>query len=117
MFAKVLVDNGFAINLLPRHVLDKMPIKISYIRLSTTTAKAYDGLSRPIIENINVKVIIGPHMFQVTLQVMDIHPLYNMLLGRHWIHATKAVVPFLHQQVKFIINENLVTIKSRGPCI
>ena len=43
MFAKVLVNNGSAINLLPRHVLDKMPINISYIRLSTTTAKAYQG--------------------------------------------------------------------------
>jgi len=94
-----------------------MPINISHIRLSTMTAKAYNGLSKPIIKNIIVKVIIGPHLFQVTLQVMDIHPLYNMLLGRPWIHVTKAVVSFLHQQVKFIINENLVTIKSRGPCI
>jgi hypothetical protein len=32
----------------------------------------------------------------VTLQVMDIHPSYNMLLERPWIHATGAITSSLH---------------------
>jgi len=44
------------------------------------TTRAYDGSPRPIIRNIDVELIIGPQPFQMTLHVMNIHPLYNMLL-------------------------------------
>ena len=76
------------------------------------TARAYDGSPRPIIGSIDVELIIGPQPFQVTLQVMDIHPSYSILLGRPWIHAARAVASSLHQRVKFIINGNLVTVRA-----
>lgn len=38
-------------------------------------------------------------------------PSYNMFLGRPWILADRAVISSLYQWVKFIINENWVTIK------
>ena len=41
---------------------------------------------------------------------MDINPSYNYLLGRPWIHMT-GVVPFtLHKKVKFVVEENLITV-------
>jgi hypothetical protein len=82
VIAKVLMDNGSALNVLPRHVLDKMPVDASHMKPSTMTARAYDGSPRPIIGSIDVELVIGPQPFQVTLQVMDIHPSYNILLGR-----------------------------------
>jgi hypothetical protein len=112
VIAKVLIDNGSALNVLPMHVLDKMPVDASHMKPSTMTARAYDGSPRPIIGSIDVELIIGPHPFQVTLQVMDIHPSYNILLGRPWIHAARAVASSLHQRVKFIINGNLVTVRA-----
>ena len=113
VIAKVLIDNGSALNMLPRHVLDKMPVDASHMKPSTMTARAYDGSPRPIIGNINIELVIGPQPFQVTLQVMDIHPSYSMLLGRPWIHVARAVASSLHQRVKFIINGNLVTVKAK----
>jgi len=44
------------------------------------TTRVYDGSPRPFIRNIDVELIIGPQPFQMTLHVMNIHPLYNMLL-------------------------------------
>jgi hypothetical protein len=82
VIAKVLIDNGLTLNVLPRHVLDKMLVDASHMKPSTMTARAYDGLPRPIIGNIDIELVIGPQPFQVTLQVMDIHPSYRMLLGR-----------------------------------
>jgi hypothetical protein len=76
------------------------------------TARAYDGSPRPIMGNIDVELVIGPQPFQVTLQVMDIHPTYSMLLGRPWIHAARVVASSLHQRVKFIINGNLVIVRA-----
>jgi len=60
VIAKVLIDNGFALNVLPRHVLDKMPVDASHMKPSTMTTRAYDGSPRPIIGNIDVELIIGP---------------------------------------------------------
>jgi hypothetical protein len=92
----VLIDNGSDLNVLPRHVLDKMLVDASHMKPSTMTARAYDGSPRPIIGNIDVELVIGPQSFQATLQVMDIHPSYSILLGRPWIHAARAVTSSLH---------------------
>ncbi|XP_073267150.1 uncharacterized protein [Populus alba] len=42
LISKVLVDNGSTLNVLPRHMLDEMPIDATYMRPSTMTARAYD---------------------------------------------------------------------------
>lgn len=60
VIAKVLIKNDLVLNVLLRHVLDKMPMDASHMKLSTMTARAYDGLSRQIIGNINIKLLIGP---------------------------------------------------------
>jgi hypothetical protein len=111
VIVKVLIDNGSALNVLPRHVLDKMPVDASHMKPNTMTARAYDGSPRPTIGSIDVELIIGPQPLQVTLQVMDIHPSYSIFLGRPWIHVARAVTSSLHQWVKFIINGNLVTVR------
>jgi hypothetical protein len=53
VIAKVLIDNGSALNVLPRHVLDKMPVDVSHMKPNTMTARAYDGSPRPIMGNID----------------------------------------------------------------
>ncbi|KAL3570669.1 hypothetical protein D5086_027918 [Populus alba] len=112
LIGKVLVDNGSALNVLPRHILDEMPIDVTYMRPSTMTARAYDGSPRQVIGTIDIELFIGPQMFLITLQVMDIHPSYSMLLGRPWIHAAGAVTSSLHQCLKYIINGTLVKVKA-----
>jgi hypothetical protein len=52
-------------------------------------------------------------MFLLTFQVMDIYLFYNMLLGRPWIHAGGAVTSSLHQYLKYIMNEMIVTVKAK----
>ena len=52
-------------------------------------------------------------MFLVTLQVMNIHPLYNILLGRPWTHAAGVMTSSLHQCLKCIINGTLVIVKVK----
>jgi len=51
-------------------------------------------------------------MFMVTLQVMNIHPSYNILLGRPWIHVARVVASSLYQCLKYIMNGISVTIKA-----
>ncbi|XP_073261622.1 uncharacterized protein [Populus alba] len=112
LVGKVLIDNGSALNVLPRHMLDEMPIDPSHMQPSVITARAYDGSSRPVVGSIEVELAVGPQVFLVTLQVMDIYPSYSMLLGRPWIHSAGAVTSSLHQCLKYIANGVLVTVKA-----
>ena len=112
LIGKVLIDNGSALNVLPRHMLNEMPVDPSHMQPSVIMARAYDGSPRQVLGPIEVELAVGPQVFLVTLQVMDIHPSYSMLLGRPWIHAAGAVTSSLHQCLKYIANGVLVTVKA-----
>ena len=112
LIGKVLVDNGSTLNVLPKHMLKEMPVDESYMKPSIMMARAYDGSPRPIIGTLEVVLYMGPQLFLVTFQVMDIHPSYSMLLGRPWINAAGVVTSSLHQCLKYIMNGMLVTVKA-----
>ena len=59
---------------------------------------------------MDLLVKIGPSDFQITFQVMDIHPAYSCLLGRLWIHEAGAVTSILHQKLKFVKNGKPVIV-------
>ena len=66
---------------------------------------AFDGTRKEVIGNMELPIQIGPYIFNIDFQVMDINSPYNCLLGQHWIHMA-GVVPFiLHQKVKFMVEE------------
>ncbi|PKI73139.1 hypothetical protein CRG98_006481 [Punica granatum] len=45
-------------------------------------------------------------------QVLDIPNAFSLLLGRPWIHSAGAVPSTLHQKLKFIMEERLITVKG-----
>jgi len=57
---KVLIDNGSALNVLPRYMMDEMPIDPSHMQPSVMTTRAYDGSPRQVIGMIKVKLVMGP---------------------------------------------------------
>ena len=59
---------------------------------------------------MDLPIVIGPHTFQITFQVMDIRAAYSCLLGRPWIHDAGAVTSTLHQRLKFVRHGKLVMI-------
>jgi hypothetical protein len=74
--------------------------------------KAFDGSQREVIGEIELPMLIGPHLFNISFQVMDINPSYSCLLGRPWIHVAGAVTSTLHQKLKFIVDDKLVTVSG-----
>ncbi|PKI72453.1 hypothetical protein CRG98_007153 [Punica granatum] len=55
---------------------------------------------------------VGPCSFSITFQVLDIPNAFSLLLGRPWIHSAGAVPSSLHQRLKFIVEEKLITVKG-----
>ncbi|EOY19441.1 Uncharacterized protein TCM_044564 [Theobroma cacao] len=45
---RVLVDNGSALNVMPRSTLTKLPIDVSYMRTSRMVIRAFDGTTREV---------------------------------------------------------------------
>ena len=110
--ARVLVDGGSALNIIPMTTLDKLPIELAQIGASDTVVRAFDGSKRDVIGEIVLEIEVGPSIFEVNFQVMDIDAAYTLLLGRPWIHNAQAVPSTLHQCVKFIDAGNIITVKG-----
>ena len=112
LIAKVLVDNGSSLNVMPKCTLDKLTIQGTRLRPSSTIVRAFDGSKREVVGEVNLPIQVGPTIFNVDFHVMDITPAYSCLLGRPWIHDAKAVPSTLHQKVKFIVDDKLVTVQA-----
>ncbi|XP_071923155.1 uncharacterized protein [Coffea arabica] len=117
LLAKVLIDNGSALNICPWSTLMKLGLQDVKLRPSTTIVREFDGARRESIGEIDLVVEIGPVQFQIACQVMHFPSIYNVLLGRPWIHTSSAVPSSLHQMLKFIVNEQLITIFAEEDCI
>ncbi|XP_058008652.1 uncharacterized protein LOC131183013 [Hevea brasiliensis] len=110
--AKVLIDNGSALNVLPNATLAKLPIDSSNICQSAMVARALDGTKREVLGDIDLPLQIGACAFNVTFQVIDIEPAYTMLLGRPWIQSANAVPLTLYQRIKYIMGGRIITVRG-----
>ena len=80
------------------------------MKKSQMVVRAFDGTKKGVLENIELPIQVGPCTFNLEFIVMDINPSYNCLLRRPWIHMTSAIPSTLHQKVKFLANEDLITV-------
>jgi len=80
--AKVLINNGSSLNVMPKTTLDKLPFNASHMRLSSIVVWAFNGSRRDVKGEIDLPIQIGPHVCQITFHVMDINPAFSCLLGR-----------------------------------
>ncbi|KAA3483745.1 hypothetical protein EPI10_005891 [Gossypium australe] len=113
----MLIDNGSALNVLPLSTLKRLPIDSSHMKACQNIVRAFDGTERRVMGRMDVSLLIGPNTYDVDFLVMDIKPSYNCLLGRPWIHSTGAVPSSLHQKLKLVTENRLVTINAEEDII
>ncbi|XP_027156469.1 uncharacterized protein LOC113757311 [Coffea eugenioides] len=116
LLPRVLVDNGSALNICPWNTLTKLGFLDIKLRPSATVVRGFDGSRRESMGEADLVLEIGPAQFQVTCQVMDFSSIYNILLGRPWIHASNSVPSSLHQMLRFIVNDQLITVFAEDDC-
>ncbi|XP_026451697.1 uncharacterized protein LOC113352028 [Papaver somniferum] len=81
------------------------------------TCPAYNihGFNKAVTKpkgEITMRILLGEVEVKTTLCVVDIESPYNMLLGRPWVHAIKAVASTLHQCVRFPIPSGIGEIRG-----
>ncbi|XP_071926140.1 uncharacterized protein [Coffea arabica] len=113
----VLIDNGSTLNICPWSTLEKLGLQDIKLRPSGIIVRGFDGAQREPIGEVDLVVEMGPAQFQIACQVMHFPSIYNILLGRPWIHKSGAVPSSLHQMLKFIVNDKLITIFAEEDCL
>ncbi|RDX70658.1 hypothetical protein CR513_50083, partial [Mucuna pruriens] len=93
MIARVLIDNGSSLNILPKATLEKLYSIGSTLRTSSVVVRAFDGSKQEVMGEIILPIHIGPTTFVITFQVIDIQPAYSCFLGRPWIHTVGQYLP------------------------
>ncbi|XP_058732797.1 uncharacterized protein LOC131604369 [Vicia villosa] len=110
--SRVLIDTGSSLNMMPKATLDKIALEGLVVRPSHLVVKAFDGSQSSVFGEVDLPIVVGPHTFCINFQVMEIEPAYTCLLGRPWIHAAGAVTSTLHQKVKFVDGNSIVTVNG-----
>ncbi|KAI3884021.1 hypothetical protein MKX03_005296, partial [Papaver bracteatum] len=67
---------------------------------------------RCVMGEFTTTVVIGPAHTKTTFLVIYINASFTMLLGRPWLHANLTVSSSLHQNLKFIYGDKLITIQG-----
>ncbi|XP_070012837.1 uncharacterized protein [Nicotiana sylvestris] len=98
---RVLVDNGSSANICLLSTLNKLKVDDERIYKNSICVRGFDGGGKDSVGDIVLELTIGPVEFTMEFQVLDVAVSYNLLLGRPWIHAAKAVPSTLHQMDKF----------------
>ncbi|KAI5406030.1 hypothetical protein KIW84_052694 [Lathyrus oleraceus] len=106
----MLMDIRSSLNMLPKSTLAKLSYQGPPMRQSGVVVKAFYGSRKTVIGEVDLPVKIGPSDFQITFQVMEIHPSYSYLLGKPWIQEAGAVTSTLHQKLKFVKNKEFVVV-------
>ncbi|XP_070014026.1 uncharacterized protein [Nicotiana sylvestris] len=107
---RVLIDGGSSLNICPLTTMKRLRKDLHEIRAGSMNVKAFDGSQSATIGEINLCLQMGPTWFDVEFQVQGISATYNLLLGRHWIHATGIVASMIHQAMKFEWNHQEIII-------
>ncbi|XP_070030755.1 uncharacterized protein [Nicotiana sylvestris] len=107
---RVMLDGGLGVDICPFSTLHIMEIGTGRIRPNNVYIRAFDGIKRDTLGEIDLALTIGPVEFEITFQVLDMDTSYNFLLGRPWIHATGVVPSTLHQMVKFEYEDREIVV-------
>ncbi|KAK4727432.1 hypothetical protein R3W88_032349 [Solanum pinnatisectum] len=98
----VLVDDGSSLNIFPFSTLRQLKFDLGKLHQNQVNVRAFDGVQRDTLCEVNLDIQIGPAKFNVEFQVLDINISYNLVLGRPFIHMVGVVPSTLHQLMKFI---------------
>ncbi|XP_077246020.1 uncharacterized protein LOC143885856 [Tasmannia lanceolata] len=109
---EVLVDNGSALNVCPLSTAATLGFGPKNFIPSEQGILAYDGTRRDVIGTLVTEIQIGREDFEVEFQVLDIKASFLLLLGRPWMHKVGVVPSTLHQKLKFIRRNRVITVKG-----
>ncbi|CAI9771374.1 unnamed protein product [Fraxinus pennsylvanica] len=108
--AKVLIDNGEAINTIPSRMMRKFAKIESDMIPTEVILTSFDGGTISTKGVMPLDITIGTTTRTTVFFVIDGPTSYNVLLGRDWIHESQCIPLSLHQCLIFWIDKGGVEV-------
>src|SRR3954467_9808263 len=97
---RIQVDPGSALSIMPRRVMERLSISAHRLSATDTNIFGFNANSTRPMGKIKLRCQIEDLKTEVTVYVINADTLYNLLLGRPWIHRNHIVPSTLHQVMK-----------------
>ena len=98
----IQVDQGSALSIMPRWVMQHLGIPTHQLSATQTTIYDFNANGTRPMGKIKLKCQIRDLRSEMTCYIIDADTSYNLLLGRPWIHRNSIVPSTLHQVMKYI---------------
>ena len=109
---RVLVDSSIAIDLLQLPAFRQMQVPLDKLSSSGRILSGFNRATTLTLGDIALPVRAGPITQQVLFYVIkDLGP-YNAIVGRHKMHAMKAVPSTYHQTISYLTSAGKVDLLS-----
>jgi hypothetical protein len=98
--AKMLVDGGATVNLMPYSLYRKLRKQYNKLVKTNMTLSGVGADSSIKAKRVtSVELTIGAKTLAAAFFVADVEGNYSLILGRDWIHAKQCVPSTLHQML------------------
>lgn len=109
---KVLIDGGSGVNIIPLSVAKQLEDNEEKLSVSNLVIRDFYRARRNVLGEVSVSVMVWPAEFDITFQILETVEFYNMLLRRPQIHKACAMPSNVHQTVKFVYDDKIITVKN-----
>ncbi|XP_059635808.1 uncharacterized protein LOC132277990 [Cornus florida] len=100
MIKRVLIDPGSSANIITKAVFEQLEIPSLSIRPTSSPLKGFDGTRVDPLRVIDLSVTTVKRTLKKNFVLTEIHPSYNLIMGRGWIHRMKGVPSTAHQVMR-----------------
>ncbi|XP_059663783.1 uncharacterized protein LOC132309496 [Cornus florida] len=100
MIKRVLIDPGSSANIITKTVFEQLEIPSSSIRPTSSPLMGFDGTRVDPLRVIDLSVTVAKKTLKENFILTKIHPSYNFIMGRGWIHRMRGVPSTFHQQLQ-----------------
>ncbi|XP_059635648.1 uncharacterized protein LOC132277823 [Cornus florida] len=114
MIKRVLIDSGSSANIITKAVFKQLEIPSSSIRPTSSPLMGFDGTKVDPIGVIDISVTTAKRTLKDNFVLTEIHPSYNLIMERGWIHRMNGVPSTLHQVMRYLFPDGKEVIDLRG---
>ncbi|XP_059623058.1 uncharacterized protein LOC132266222 [Cornus florida] len=100
---RVLFDPGSSANIIiTKWTFDQLKLALDQVRPTGNPLVVFGGRKVEPIGVITVSVTVAKRTLKENFVIVDIHPTYNLLIGRGWIYRMEGVLSTLHQVMRCV---------------
>ncbi|XP_059629697.1 uncharacterized protein LOC132272597 [Cornus florida] len=114
MIKRVLIYLGSSANIITKAVFEQLKILSSSIQPTSSPLMGFDSTKVDPLQVINLFVTAAKRTLRENFILIEIHPSYNLIMGRGWIHRMNGVPSTLHQVMRCLSLDGKEVIDLRG---